>query len=291
LFNYKDLPDTYLAKPDYNQSFNKIDSIVVITDIHGEYNIYLDLLKATGIIDKNLNWNFGKGHLVILGDSFDRGPMVTEVLWHIFGLEKQAAKAGGMVHVLLGNHGAMVLSKDLRYINEKYKRVEEIADTRYCDLYSETSVLGKWLRTKPVVITINNILFVHAGISIEMVRRDMNIVQINQVFSNKIIGKNKNSIKRKEELNFLYGNDGPLWYRGYFSDKSFCESRLDSILHFYGKEHIVVGHTVCDDIQSLYNNKIFGIDVGIMNELPGEVLIYKNGFFYKGDITGTRIKL
>ena len=51
--------------------------------------------------------------------------MVTEVLWHLFGLEKQAAKAGGMVHVLLGNHEIMVLRNNLIEINEKYRKVEK----------------------------------------------------------------------------------------------------------------------------------------------------------------------
>ena len=291
LFNYKDLTDTYLLESNYNQSYNSVDSICVISDVHGEYNIYINLLKAMGIIDENLNWKFGKGHLVILGDIFDRGEMVTEVLWHLFGLEKQASTAGGMVHVLLGNHGVMVLNKNLRYTNDKYKKVEIISNTKYFDLYSENSVLGKWLRSKPVVITINNIIFVHAGISIEMVKRDIKIKQINQIFSDKIVGKDIKSINENEELYLLNGSNGPLWYRGYFTDANFCESRLDSILDFYDKEHIVVGHTTIKEIVTIYNNKIFGIDAGISNAQPGEMLIYKNGFFYKGSIKGNRIKL
>src|SRR4030042_2858006 len=183
IFDYSDLTDTYLQKPDYNQSFSNIDSLSVITDIYGEYDTYTDLLKGVGIIDKNLNWNFGKGHLVGLGDIFDRGNMVTEVLWHLFGLEKQAEKAGGMVHLLLGNHELMVFGKNPGYISRKYRNVEEISNTRYYDLYSDSSVLGKWLRYKPVMITINNIIFVHAGISIELVNRNLTIDQINREFS------------------------------------------------------------------------------------------------------------
>ena len=151
IFNYNDLTDTYLLKPNHNQSYKRIDSIGIISDVHGEYSIYIDLLKAMGIIDNNLNWKFGKGHFVVLGDTFDRGSMVTEVLWHLFGLEKQAAKAGGMVHVLLGNHEFMVLRKNLNDINEKYRKVEAISNTNYFDLYSKHSVLGKWLRSKSVV--------------------------------------------------------------------------------------------------------------------------------------------
>lgn len=291
LCSYKDLMDTYLPKSDFSQSYNNIDSISVITDIHGEYNTYINLLKATGIIDKNLNWNFGKGHLVVLGDSFDRGTMVTEVLWHLFGLEKQAAEAGGMVHVLLGNHELLVLGKEISYINEKYKKVEVISNIKYFDLYSENSVLGKWLRSRPVIMTLNDIIFVHGGISIELVRRNLKIKYINQTFSNKIIGKDEESVCSDEQLLFLSDNKGPLWYRGYFNDKSFCESRLDSILNFFGKNHIVVGHTTYNDIKTLYNDKIFGVDAGIMNNQSGEMLIYKNGSFYKAYITGVRIKL
>ena len=291
LFNYKDLMEIYSIQTDHKQSYNNIDSIGVITDIHGEYNSYVNLLKANGIIDKNLNWKFGKGHLVVLGDIFDRGDMVTEVLWHLFGLEKQAAKAGGMVHVLLGNHGLMVLSKDVRYINEKYTKVEEISKTEYSDLFSENSVLGKWLRSNPVVITINNIIFVHGGLSIEIIQRGLKIEQINQIFSDRIIGKDMEWVCEDEKLLFLCDDMGPLWYRGYFTDTSFCETRLDSILDFYDKEHIVVGHTSFENIRSLFNNKIFAIDAGLMNGLYGEMLLYKNGYFYRCLATGERIIL
>lgn len=290
-FNYNDLKQAFFLRPEYKQSYLNVDSIGIITDIHGEYHAYINLLKVTGIIDKNLNWKFGKGHLVVLGDIFDRGNMVTEVLWHLFGLEKQAAKAGGMVHVLLGNHEFMVLSKDLSYVNEKYKKVELISNSRYYDLYSDNSVLGKWLRSKPVMITIDNIIFVHAGISTEMIKRNLNIEQVNRKFSNKILGKDPALVNKDEELFFLNEDNGPLWYRGYFRDTSFCESKIDSVLKFYGKDHIVVGHTVNKEITSFFNNKILGADTGISEKQSGEMLIYKNGSFYKSLHTGKRIKL
>jgi len=85
--------------------------------------------------------------------------MVTEILWHLFNLEKQAARAGGMVHLLLGNHEGMLFSGDRRYLNEKYILTEKLMNTRYIDLYGENSVLGKWLRSKPVMISIDDLLF------------------------------------------------------------------------------------------------------------------------------------
>jgi hypothetical protein len=288
---YNDLTANYPLKANYRQSYRKIDSIGVIADIHGEYNVYINLLKTNGIIDENLNWIFGKGHLVVLGDIFDRGNMVTEILWHLFGLEKQAAEAGGMVHVLLGNHELMVLDQDLRYINKKYEKVEVISRTKYFDLYSENSVLGNWLRSKPIAITINDIIFVHGGISIEMIKRNMSIQEINKMFFTKIVGKEINNNIESNNLKFLNSGFGPVWYRGYFTETNFKESRLDSILDFYGKKHIVVGHTSFKEIKSYFNSKILGVDAGIMNNEPGEMLIYKKRLFYKGSITGKRTQL
>jgi len=288
---YKDLLEVYSSKADYSQKYSKVDSIIAVSDVHGQYTKYLDILTANGVIDKDLNWKFGRGHFVFLGDAFDRGDKVTEILWHLFNLEKQAVKAGGKVHVMLGNHEDMVFGGDLRYMSEKYKKVEEITRTNYFDLYSENSVLGKWLRNQPVIITINDILFVHAGISIEMARMKLSVKEANKLFSGKIIGKYIPPDNKNKRLELLAGNNGPLWYRGYFEDSTFSEIKLDSILDFYSMKHIVVGHTTFKNMKGLFNTKIIGIDAGIGYEQPGEVLIYKTNNFYVGTITGERIKL
>ena len=291
LFSYNDLKNVRFLKTDFVQFYSGVDSIAAISDIHGEFDSYINLMKSLGIIDDNLNWKFGKGHLVVLGDTFDRGDMVTEVLWHLFGLEKQAVIAGGMVHLLIGNHETLMLRKDPRYLNEKYLKVMAISGIQYSDLYSEESVLGKWIRYQPAVISINDILFVHGGVSIEMVRRKMKLEQINRIFSDIILRGEAYSDNELADFKFLNDDVGPIWYRGFFTDKSFCMSRLDSILNFYDKNHIVVGHTTSDKIRALFDDKIFGIDAGLGNDQPGAMLIYKNGLFYQGLITGERIKL
>ena len=291
MFDYHHLRETFLTSPDYNQSYHHADSICVISDIHGAYNSYIDLLKAGGIIAKDLNWNFGGGHLVVLGDISGKGDMVTEVYWHLYGLEKQAARAGGKVHVLLGNHELLLLRKSLMDLNEKYKKVETVFNKDYSDFYAENTVLGRWLRSRPVVITINNILFVHGGISYEMVRRKLTPRQINRLFANRIIGKDPETVYSNELLKFLSHTNGPLWYRGYFEDADFCENKLQPILDFYDKEHIIVGHTTCLEIDAIFNNKIIGVDAGLQYKQSGEMLIYSNGSFYRSTRTGSRIRI
>ena len=289
LMNYRQIKKSFGLKAKYSQQYTGVDSISAISDIHGEYNGYIDLLRGSGIIDDKLNWSFGTGHLVVIGDIFDRGDKVTEVMWHLFGLEKQALKAGGMVHVLLGNHEILVLSEDLRYMNQKYAKVEDIANVSYADLYSEKSVLGKWLRDRPAMISINDIIFVHGGISQEVVHHNLKIDQINSFFSRMLLREKLNP--ESETLMFLNEAGGPVWYRGYFSDTLIHETQLDSVLNFYEKKHIVVGHTPFHDIKSLFNNKILGIDAGLGYNLPGALLIYKNGTFYKSSSEGNRSEL
>jgi hypothetical protein len=290
-FNFGDLYATRNIKQNHNQRFSKVDSIGIIGDIHGGYKTYIDLLKSMGIIDKDLNWKFGKGHLMVTGDIFDRGDKVTEVLWHLFGLEKQAEDAGGEVHLLLGNHELMVIDNELSYINNKYKKVEELSGKGYNELYSASYILGSWLRSKPVIVTINDILFVHAGLSSEMVQRKMNTKRVNQLFGDDLNGRPLDSISANIDLPFLFTDLGPIWYRGYFSGTDFNESKLDSILNYYGKKHIIVGHTTIQTITSLYNYKIIGVDTGIMFGKSPEMLLYKEGVFYRSSLIGTRTKL
>jgi hypothetical protein len=287
----RDLYVPYSRKSSFKQVYKGVDSICAISDIHGEYKKYLELLKTQNIIDYNLNWKFGTGHLVVLGDYFDRGEHVTELLWHLFGLEKQAEKAGGKVHVMIGNHEMMMFSKDDRYMNDKYRKVEQVLEMHYVDLFSGGSVLGEWLRSKPVIVQINDNLFVHGGISSELVQRQMKPEQINKLFYQLTTGQNLASDEELKDILFLSDDKGPLWYRGFLTEPEFSEEMTDEILRFYGRSHIIVGHTTDNDVKALFHNKIICIDAGLGNDLPGAVLICKGNVFYKGTVDGKRTKL
>ena len=69
--------------------------IVALSDIHGQYGLLVRLLRAHQVIDAQDRWALGKDTLVIAGDVFDRGPQVTEAFWLLYGLQQQAAAAGG----------------------------------------------------------------------------------------------------------------------------------------------------------------------------------------------------
>ena len=139
--------------------------IFVVADTHGEYEILVTMLRAHKVVGPRLEWKFARGHLVVLGDVFDRGPNHLEILWLLYKLEAEASKAGGGVHVVLGNHEAMVMRGDLRYLNAKYVDTAATLGTPYGELFSSQTTLGQWLRTRASMLRINDLLCLHAGVS------------------------------------------------------------------------------------------------------------------------------
>ncbi len=91
--------------------------IVAVGDLHGDYEQYLNVLRSNHLIDSKLKWQGGAAHLVQLGDVPDRGPDSLKIMRHLKRLQKQAKKAGGRVHALIGNHELMNIKEDLRYVH------------------------------------------------------------------------------------------------------------------------------------------------------------------------------
>ncbi|RNC84847.1 MAG: metallophosphoesterase [Winogradskyella sp.] len=240
------------------------DKLVVLSDIEGNYNALYGLLLANNIIDKDHNWIFGNGHLVINGDIIDRGKNVTQVLWLLYKLDQQSKKYDGKVHVIIGNHEILNLHGDNRYNRGKYINVAQKISgldkqkeaLEY--LFSPTTELGKWLSTKNVVEKIGGYIFVHGGLSKDLLDYKLSLKQINQIARSNYHNSRQN--QKNETIKFLYGSKGPFWYRG-LAKKKLKSKHFDEILKFYNSEKIVVGHTVVDQVQTGYNGRFINIDV------------------------------
>ncbi len=268
--------------------YTNVDKIFVISDIHGQYDIFTQLLYKNGIIDGNNQWIWEDGHLVILGDVFDRGDEVHEILWLIYNLENQAKEVGGKVHFILGNHEVMVLQNDLRYVEEKYFTISDTLNIELSELYGKGSFWGRWLRSKNFLTQINSYLFVHGGINVELLKKYNSINEINRKMRLNI-DTNREEIKENVELSGLFRSNGPIWYRGFFepdSQPDVSESDLTNILSHFNVEKIIVGHTTIDSIQSFYDHRIINIDGGIKYGERGEGLLIIKNNFYAVDVRG-----
>jgi len=275
-------------------SFSRVKKIFVMGDVHGGYSGMISLLKANGIITNNLNWNFGEGHLVFLGDIFDRGDKVTESLWFIYHLTRQAAEAGGKVHYLLGNHEIMVLRKDYRYLPSKYYYLNDKLRKDYSSHFGKNTLFGKWIRSLNSVVIIDRYMFVHAGISPEVFSQRLTPSEMNSIVKTYIAKKPEKKDHNLEKL--LTGNMGIFWYRGLveknhaypMADPPF----VDSLTNFYHVETIFVGHTNVPVITPLFNGKVIATDVPYytFKAKPEAVLIEKNEIF-RVSADGRRIPL
>src|SRR5688500_11181641 len=93
-----------------------IDRVVAVGDVHGDYDQFAAVLRSAGLVDAQARWTGGKSHLVQTGDLLDRGADSRKVMDLLLRLEEEAQQAGGRVHCLIGNHEAMNLYGDLRYL-------------------------------------------------------------------------------------------------------------------------------------------------------------------------------
>ena len=267
-------------------NYKNAEKIFVLSDIHGHYDPFVKLLKANNLIDEDLNWIWGKGHLVICGDVFDRGNQVTECLWLIYKLENQAERAGGKVHYILGNHELMIVKENEKsYANEKYILPYAKAGIDYHILFGYDFVLGRWIRSKNVVEKINNILFVHGGIPFEFVDIEHTIENMNQLIHT-YLSDNPDSIQYLNNLAIQ-----PTWYRGYFDNQDHSRE-LKTLRNYYQIKNIVVGHTTVHEVQPIQDGSVIAVGVHFGESgTPVEGLLINNKKFYRVDDMGNKEEL
>jgi hypothetical protein len=245
---------------DYTQT----GKVFVISDPHGDMECFVSILKGGKIIDNRYQWTFGKNHLVIIGDVFDRGTDVLPIFWLIYKLEQEAENVGGKISFLLGNHEEMALRGNLKYASGKYKRLADTLHLPYNRLWQANSELGRWLKTKNTIQLIGKNLFVHAGLSPDFLSRHLDIQTVNDTISHYLF-HTKEDRAASTAAAFLFGDSGPLWYRGMVrTDMKYnpiSMPEVDEILKTCHADRIYVGHTIFTDITGFYNEKIIGVNV------------------------------
>jgi hypothetical protein len=211
-------------------------------------------------------------------------------------LEKQAKKADGAVHALIGNHDAMNVYGDLRYVTreefesfktpksaelldqyrkahaEELKSAGKTAGAEYWRKWEAEHPPGfiehrrefqpggkyhKWIAGHDTALKLGDTLFVHAGLSPAYAERD--IRWINNAVRSEL------QDLTKVEGGVAIGTAGPLWYRGLASDpESPLTAHVDALLQKHGVKRIVIGHTPTEGtVIPRFEGKVLMIDVGL----------------------------
>ncbi len=286
--------------------WQNVERIVVVGDIHGDYNNYLKVLNSAGLVDKRGNWAAGKTHFVQIGDVPDRGPDTDKIIAHLQKLEKQARGKGGMVHALIGNHEAMNISGDLRYVHPgeyaalKSPRAQQLQDTYYQKFvaYLQTqenppvideSFRQQWNLKYPLGYVEHRIHWSPQGDFGKWVLGHNAVIKINDIlFMHAGLGplfdgqplRALNERVRTElqsaspvENPVFEAEEGPLWYRGLALNDEVQElPHVQSLLDFYHVNHIIVGHTPgFGTIVPRFDGKVIVVDAGISSYYGGHL--------------------
>jgi hypothetical protein len=285
-----------------------VERIVAVGHLHGDYDSYLAALQAAGLVDRKGKWVGGAAHLVQTGDIPDRGPDTSRIIEHISKLDKQAQRKGGRVHNLIGNHEAMNVYGDLRYVHEgEYaafvSRNSETLRDRWFALYLQ-QLEGKdperfaalpadfreqWNAEFPLGWVEHRQAWSPKGEFGQWVLDNKVAIQINGVvfLHGGISGFYcQNSLEwlttrvRENLRNYVPGAGGiledefgPLWYRGLSGVEPVAPPEtVDAILESHGASHIVVGHTPTSGvIWPRYGGKVVQIDTGIAGAYGGYI--------------------
>ena len=180
-----------------------VERVVAFADVHGAYSQLTALLQSQAIVDGQMRWSAGKTHLVSLGDLLDRGDDSRKVMDLLMRLQAEAAAAGGQVHVVVGNHEAMNVLGDLRYVSRgEYASYVADEDPASRELHRKEflarepgrteadfdklfppgyfgqrrllgpgGLYGKWLLAQPVAIVVNDSVYMHGGPSLALGNR------------------------------------------------------------------------------------------------------------------------
>ncbi|MFN0023213.1 MAG: metallophosphoesterase [Parvularculaceae bacterium] len=277
--------------------------VIAVGDVHGDYDAYFAILRAAGLIDAKGKWSGGKTVFVQLGDVPDRGPDTKKIIEHLMKLEKQAARKGGRVEALIGNHEAMNVTGDLRYVTpEEYAAFATAKSKRLRDAYFRRNfaALAEFYRGKDPALTDDGVkaAFDEAtppgylehraawgatGKFGAWVASHDAVAQIGEtLFVHGGIGaayaaSTRDAINEAVRTALINGGGaileddaGPLWHRGFAQESAAGEAELAATLAAFGATRIVIGHTPqLDGIKALYGGRVIAADTGASKAYGG----------------------
>ena len=344
----------FFARPspaaDIPYEWTGVERVVAVADLHGDYDQFVFILThpQIALVDADLHWIGGRTHLVQLGDVLDRGTQAKEILDLLMRLEREAAAAGGMVHMILGNHeemnvtgialdypGYVTVEQFVAFLPEDFRREREAAyiktlppeDRKRAEIegldvavdegaraYWQKIIAGKdaaaarayvlgfnavygdWLVKQNTVIKINDVVYVHGGISENLSKWSLR--EINQVMRSELEFfqghmRNPQQMSKPFHPRLVYDSDSPLWFRGLAEkNEAAAQGTVDRTLANLGARAMVVGHNffrypggrspvVTKALVARFQDKIFIMDTGISGSYGGvpSALIYDHGEF------------
>lgn len=277
-----------------------IHRIVAVGDLHGDFAAWRAIAQDAGLVDAKGRWAGGKTVLVQTGDIVDRGPQSLAIVQDLIRLQGEAKRAGGKVIVLVGNHEAMNLTDDLRYVvpadyaaftdskSEALRQQVYTANRKTIEAayrakdpaLTDEAIKAAWLAATPLGMIEHQKAWHPTGkIGKWVVSNPAVVILDGTIFvhggvsgeysalpADKINQAVALALKTadKADGSIIHAEKGPLWYRGLTAGTPEAEAELGQVLQAYGARRIVIGHTpILSGVAIAYDGRLVRIDTGI----------------------------
>jgi len=254
--------------------------IVAVGDLHGDLMPALKALQLAGLVDETGGkWIGGTTILVQVGDILDRGDHELSIMRLFRRLEKQAAKAGGAVHTINGNHEIMNVAGDFRYVTPGgMKQFANMFEQRNGaapgaaqsprgaaaarrEMLKPGSEVAMQLAKNPTVLQVGDTLFAHAGVLPEHVSYGFD--KLNEQVAGWMEGRYPAPPRP------VIDDNGVVWNRTYgggpesmYGPQGACPL-LNKVLEDTHAKRMVIGHTPQEaGANAECRGKLWRIDVG-----------------------------
>ena len=289
--------------------FNEVDRIVVVGDLHGDFEMTKKVLQMAGLVDNRNRWTGGKTHLVQMGDIPDRGPGTRDILKYSRTLSKRARRDGGRIHFLIGNHESMNVYGDLRYVHDgEYKAfANRQSKARLEALYEqdvawikenvpedEQPVMDdvfrtKWFEARPAGWLEHRWNWLPDGDIGKWVLKQNAVIKIGDLllvhgglgpqYATATIEEINDAVREalkdpdNVEGTIVRDQEGPLWYRGLALNPEEEERpHLEALLDNFEAERIILAHTVTAGIiLPRFGGRVILTDVGLSSYYGGNL--------------------
>jgi hypothetical protein len=255
------------------------ERIIAIADLHGDMEATRKVFRLSGIIDESDHWIAGDLVVVQTGDQLDRGDDEQEILEFLERLRLEADAAGGVLHILNGNHELMNVRTDLRYVTvggfadfadalsvgtpDSLLLAHDESHWPRIQAFRPGGPFARILARRNTVVIIGDNLFAHGGVLPWHV--EYGIENLNEAIGNWIEGAGPEPEK-------IHTSESPTWTRIFafdVTDES-CEI-LTSVLEQLQVKRLIVGHSIMEEgITSFCDGKVWCIDVGMARHYGGK---------------------
>jgi len=258
----------YFSYPNDLSSYDDLNRIIVIGDIHGDIKRFKNILMDSKIINNNLEWIAEPPNTIVvqLGDQVDSLNRNTNENWEVLSdfemiyfterLNDIAKIKGGGVISLIGNHELMNIIGDFSYVSPMNRN-----ELRLNLFKAKTGSIGLILAKRPLILKIKDLIFCHAKFELShlqiLKKYNKDIFYLNYIWKNYL----ENGIVSMEDKEIfdkiILGNNGILWNR---NENNIQETNI--LFNELNIRFMFLGHTALEKI-IVNDNQIIYCDTGI----------------------------